>query len=197
MIVLKSHQQWWKYFATTPSLPDINGSARGIYSLITDFLRIKARWNAVRLPYDQYLVYAKIANYCHVRLDCGTYKMRFGEVCLKKEACWAYDADAVKTFGKYYHDFPTRILPESCCRTPENYIAVVSSAGKFHLCIWNSNGMPTAVYPLADARKIVSVSVTGEKTIEVVYENSGKAQQKTVFIINKKNDNKILTENKR
>ena len=113
MIILKSHQLWWKYFAATPSLPNINGSARGIYSLMTDFLRIKARWKAVRLSYEQYLIYAKIANLCQVRMDCGTYKMRFGEVCLKKEACWSHDADAVKTFGKYYYDFPIEILPES------------------------------------------------------------------------------------
>ena len=194
MIVLKSHQQWWKYFDSTPSLPDVNGSARGIYSLMTDFLRIKARWQAVKLPYKQYLVYAKIANLCKVPLDCGTYKMRFGEVCLKKEACWAYDAKDVKIFGKYYHDFPIGILPESCNRTPENYIAIVSSLKKFYLCIWDFNGMPIAVYSLADAKKIQSVSVTAQKTVEVVYENSNKAQQKSTFIMNNTNENKILTE---
>ena len=194
MIVLKSHQLWWKYFAATPSLPNINGSARGIYSLMTDFLRIKARWQAVKLPYKQYLVYAKIANLCKVPLDCGTYKMRFGEVCLKKEACWAYDAKDVKIFGKYYHDFPIGILPESCNRTPENYIAIVSSLKKFYLCIWDFNGMPIAVYSLADANKIQSVSVTAQETVEVVYENSNKAQQKSTFIMNNTNENKILTE---
>ena len=69
MIVLKSHQLWWKYFDSTPSLPDVNGSARGIFSLMTDYLRIKSRWEAVKLPYEQYLVYAKIANLCQVRLN--------------------------------------------------------------------------------------------------------------------------------
>jgi hypothetical protein len=186
---------WWKYFDSTPSLPDVNGSARGIFILMGNFLRIKSRWEAVKLPYEQYLIYAKIANFCHVRLDCGTCKMRFGEVCLKKEACWAHDADAVKTFGKYYYDFPIEILPESCCRTPENYIAVISSAQKFYLCIWDFNGMPMAVYSLADAKKIKSVSAADQKTIDVVYENSDKVQQKSTFIINKTNENKILTEN--
>ncbi|MBO7328565.1 MAG: hypothetical protein J6W00_07335 [Lentisphaeria bacterium] len=196
MIVLKSHQQWWKYFDSTPSLPDVNGSARGIFILMGDFLRIKNRWEAVKLPYEQYLVYAKIANFCQVRLDCGTYRMRFGEVCLKKEAGWAYDAKSVKTFGKYYHDFPIGILPESCCRTPGNYIAVVSSAQKFYLCIWDFSGIPMAVYSLADAKTIQSVSVTEQKTVEVVYKNSDKVQQKSMFVINKINENKILTENK-
>ena len=50
MIILKSHQLWWKYFDSTPSLPNVNGSARGIFSLMTDYLRIKSRWEAVRLP---------------------------------------------------------------------------------------------------------------------------------------------------
>ena len=128
MIILKSHQLWWKYFDSTPSLPNVNGSARGIFSLMTDHLRIKSRWEAVKQPYEQYLIYAKIANFCHVRLNCGTYKMRFGEVCLKKEACWAYDTDAVKTFGKYYHDFPVSILPETCRKNETGYIAVLQSA---------------------------------------------------------------------
>ena len=43
MIVLKSHQLWWKYFDSTPSLPNVNGSARGIFSLMTDFQRIQSR----------------------------------------------------------------------------------------------------------------------------------------------------------
>ena len=140
MIVLKSHQLWWKYFDSTPSLPNVNGSARGIFSLMTDFQRIQSRWKAVKLPYEQYLVYAKIANFCQVRLNCGTYKMRFGEVCLKREAGWAYDADAVKTFGKYYHDFPTALVPESCQRNENNYIAVLRG-GKFFLSLpLGSNG---------------------------------------------------------
>ena len=50
MIILKSHQLWWKYFDSTPSLPNINGSARGIFILMGDFLRIKNRWEAVKLP---------------------------------------------------------------------------------------------------------------------------------------------------
>ena len=146
MIILKSHQLWWKYFDSTPSLPNVNGSARGIFSLITDYLRIKSRWEAVRLPYEQYLVYAKIANLCQVRLNCGTYKMRFGEVCLKKEASWAYDADAVKTFGKYYHDFPISILPETCRKNEAGYIAVLQSAKGLYLCTWDLDGMPLAVH---------------------------------------------------
>lgn len=41
MIILKSHQLWWKYFDSTPALPNVNGSARGIIILMGDFLRIK------------------------------------------------------------------------------------------------------------------------------------------------------------
>ena len=187
MIVLKSHQLWWKYFATTPSLPNINGSARGIYSLMTDFLRIKSRWEAVKLPYEQSLVYAKIANFCQVRLDCGTFRMRFGEVCLNKEASWAYEADAVKTFGKYYHDFPISILPETCRKNGNGYIAVLQSAKTLYLCIWDQTGSPLAVHPLNDVKKIVAVTVEAD---EVKITDADK--QKKHFNLNESNQTKIL-----
>ena len=195
MIVLKSHQLWWKYFAATPSLPNINGSARGIYSLMTDFLRIKSRWEAVKLPYEQYLVYAKIANFCQVRLDCGTFRMRFGEVCLKKEASWAYDADAVKTFGKYYHDFPISILPETCRKNGNGYIAVLQSAKTFYLCIWDQTGSPLAVHPLKDVKKIVSTVPDSEK-VEVTCIDKQKKQYKFIFNLNERNQTKISTGEK-
>ena len=192
MIVLKSHQLWWKYFAVTPSLPNMNGSARGIYSLMTDFLRIKSRWEAVKLPYEQYLVYAKIANFCQVRLDCGTFRMRFGEVCLKKEAGWAYDADAVKTFGKYYHDFPISILPETCRKNENGYIAVLQSAKTLCLCIWDQTGALLAVHPLKDVTKIVAVIVEGDKVKITGIDKQGK-QYKFTFTLNESNRIKILT----
>ena len=195
MIVLKSHQLWWKYFDSTPSLPDVNGSARGIYSLMTDFLRIKSRWEAVKLPYEQYLVYAKIANFCQVRLDCGTYKMRFGEVCLKKEACWAYDADAVKTFGKYYHDFPISILPETCRNNGNGYIAVLQSAKTLYLCIWDQTGSPLAVHPLKDVKKIVSTVPDSEK-VEVTCIDKQEKKCKFIFNLNERNQTKISTGEK-
>lgn len=192
MIVLKSHQLWWKYFDSTPSLPDVNGSARGIYSLMTDFLRIKSRWEAVKLPYEQYLVYAKIANFCQVRLDCGTYKMRFGEVCLKKEASWAHDADAVKTFGKYYHDFPISILPETCRKNGNGYIAVLQNAKTLYLCIWDQTGAPLAVHPLRDTKKIVAVTVEVGK-VKITGTDKQEKQSNFTFDLNKSNQTKILT----
>ena len=192
MIILKSHQLWWKYFDSTPSLPNVNGSAWGIFSLMTDFLRIKSRWEAVKLPYEQYLVYAKIANLCQVRMNCGTYKMRFGEVCLKKEAGWAHDADAVKTFGKYYHDFPVRILPETCRKNEIGYIAVLQSAKLLYLCIWDQNGTPLAVHPLKDVKKIVTVTIDANKA-EILGTDKQEKQYKFTFNLNESNQLKILT----
>lgn len=195
MIVLKSHQLWWKYFDSTPSLPNVNGSARGIFILMGNFLRIKSRWEAVKLPYEQYLVYAKIANFCQVRLDCGTCKMRFGEVCLKKEAGWAYDADAVKTFGKYYHDFPISILPETCRKNENGYIAVLQSAKMLYLCIWDQTGTSIAVHPLRDVKKIVSTVPDSEK-VEVTCIDKQKKQCKFIFNLNERNQTKISTGEK-
>ena len=195
MIVLKSHQLWWKYFDSTPSLPNVNGSARGIFSLMTDFQRIQSRWKAVKLPYEQYLVYAKIANFCQVRLDCGTYKMHFGEVCLKREAGWAYDADAVKTFGKYYHDFPISILPETCRNNENGYIAVLQSAKTLYLCVWDQTGSPLAVHPLKDIKKIVSTVPDSEK-VEVTCIDKQEKQCKFIFNLNERNQTKISTGEK-
>ena len=192
MIILKSHQLWWKYFDSTPSLPNVNGSARGIFSLMTDYLRIKSRLEAVRLPYEQYLVYAKIANACQVRIDCGTYEMRFGEVCLKKEASWAYDADTVKTFGKYYHDFPIRILPETCRKNDTGYIAVLQSAKSLYLCIWDQNGTPFAVHPLNGVQKIVKLTIEADKAEIIGTDKQGK-QYKFTFNLKESNQLKILT----
>ena len=191
MIVLKSHQLWWKYFDSTPSLPNVNGSARGIFILMGNFLRIKNRWEAVKLPYEQYLVYAKIANFCQVRLDCGTFRMRFGEVCLKKEASWAYDADAVKIFGKYYHDFPISILPETCRKYENGYIAVLQSAKTLCLCIWDQTGAPLAVHPLKDAKKIVAVTVEVDE-VKITGADKQKKQYKFTFDLNESNQTKIL-----
>ena len=195
MIVLKSHKLWWKYFDSTPSLPNVNGSARGIFILMGDFLRIKSRWEAVKLPYEQYLVYAKIANFCQVRLDCGTFRMRLGEVCLKREAGWAYDADAVKTFGKYYHDFPISILPETCRNNGNGYIAVLQSAKTLYLCIWDQTGSPLAVHPLKDVKKIVSTVPDSEK-VEVTCIDKQEKQCKFIFNLNERNQTKISTGEK-
>ena len=195
MIVLKSHQLWWKYFDSTPSLPDVNGSARGIFILMGNFLRIKNRWEAVKLPYEQYLVYAKIANFCQVRLDCGTFRMRFGEVCLKREVGWAYDADAVKTFGKYYHDFPISILPETCRKNENGYIAVLQSAKMLYLCIWEQTGAPLAVHPLNNVKKIVSTVPDSEK-VEINCIDKQEKQCKFIFNLNERNQTKISTGEK-
>ena len=192
MIVLKSHQKWWKYFDSTPSLPNVNGSARGIFILMGNFLRIKNRWEAVKLPYEQYLVYAKIANFCQVRLDCGTFRMRFGEVCLKKEASWAHDAKTVKTFGKYYYDFPISILPETCRNNGNGYIAVLQSAKTLYLCIWDQTGAPLAVHPLKDVKKIVTVTVEVDE-VKIAGIDKQEKQYNFTFNLNKSNQLKILT----
>ena len=192
MIVLKSHQLWWKYFDSTPSLPNVNGSARGIFILMGNFLRIKNRWEAVKLPYEQYIVYAKIANFCQVSLDCGTYKMRFGEVCLKKEASWAHDAKTVKTFGKYYYDFPISILPETCRNNGNGYIAVLQSAKTLYLCIWDQTGSPLAVHPLKDVKKIVAVTVEVDE-VKIAGIDKQEKQYNFTFNLNKSNQTKIST----
>ena len=191
-IIMRSHQLWWKYFDSTPSLPNVNGSARGIYTLSTDFLRIKARWEAVKLPYEQYLVYARIANFCRVRLECGTYKMRFGEVALKKEACWSYDAEAVKTSGKYYHAFPTALIPESCRRNGNNYAAVLQGDKQFYLCIWDQAGMPWAVHPLDSVKTIVSMVMDSDKVEINAVDTHGK-QCRFIFAVNERNQTKIYS----
>ena len=146
------------------------------------------------MPYEQYLVYAKIANLCRVRLDCGTYKMRFGEVCLKKESCWAHDEEAVKIHGKYYHDFPIGILPETCRTTAENHLAVLACSGQFYLCIWDRSGTPRAVHLLADAQKIISVSVTNQNHVEVVCQNSGNKHCRAIFACDAANQTAIVAD---
>ena len=190
LIVLKSHQQWWKYFDATPSLPNINGSASGIYVLATDFIRIKSRWEAVKQPYSQYLTYAKIANLCQVRLDCGTYKMRFGEVCVKKEASWAYDEEEVKVHGKYYHDFATSIIPESCLRDENNFAAVLHAVKGLYLCIWDKNGDPVAVHFLKDISEIDSTKLDAGK-VKITGTDKQKKQQTFIFDLNEKNQTGI------
>ena len=114
--------------------------------------------------------------------------MRFGEVCLKKEACWAYDADAVKTFGKYYHDFPISILPETCRKNGNGYIAVLQSAKMLYLCIWDQTGAPLAVHPLKDVKKIVAVTVEVDEV-----KITGTDKQEKHFNLNESNQTKILT----
>ena len=159
---------------------------------MTDYLRIKSSWEAVRLPYEQYLVYAKIANLCQVRMNCGTYKMRFGEVCLKKEACWAHDADAVKTFGKYYHDFPVSILPETCRKHETGYVAVLKSTKNLYLCIWDQNGVPYAVHHLSGVQKIVTVTIDADK-VNIIGSDKQQKQYNFTFSLNESNQLKILT----
>lgn len=198
MVVLKSHQLWWKYFDSTPSLPNVNGSGRGIHSLIIDSARIQSRWEALRLPYKQYLVYAKIANLCQVRLNCGTFKMRFGEVCLKKEACWAYDDRAVKIYGKYYHSFPARLLPETCRIIDDAgttyYSAVLKNLKSHFFCVWDSKGKPRAVYVLADVEKISSVTVSDDNIATIVYLDKQKKEVKNSFQLKQVNETAIPSE---
>ena len=191
MIILKSHLLWWKYFRSVPSMPDVNGSASGIFSLMTDFSRIKSRWEALKLPYQQYLVYAKIANLCRVRLKSGTYKMRFGEVCLKKDACWANDEDAVKTYGKYYHSFPVSIVAETCQKTEEGFSAVLQTGKAFYFCVWDSFGMPLAVHSLGNVKKVVSVTPNKSGSVEIVCLNKNKGQQKSTINLSEQNQTKI------
>ena len=175
--------------------PNVNGSARGIYSLSTDFMRIKARWEALKLPYEQYLIYAKIANFCQVRLACGTYKIRFGEICLQKEAAWAYDKNAVKTYGKFYHSFPVALIPESCQRNENTYAAVLRSGKLFYFCIWDQTGMPFAVHPLNNVKKIVSTVLDAEKAAISCIDKQEK-QCKFIFNLNERNQTKISTGEK-
>ena len=121
--------------------------------------------------------------------------MRFGEVCLKKEACWAHDADAVKTFGKYYHYFPTALVPESCQCNENNYIAVLQSGKLFYLCLWDQTGMPYAVHPLNNVKKIVSTVSDSEK-VEINCIDKQEKQCKFIFNLNERNQTKISTGEK-
>ena len=191
MIILKSHMLWWKYFRSAPSLPDVSGSARGIFILMTDFSRIKSRWEALKLPYQQYLIYAKIANLCKVRLTSGTYKMRFGEICLKKTACWAGDEDAEKTFGKYYHSFPVSIVAETCQKTEGGFYAVLQAGKTLYFCVWDSSGMPLAVHSLGNVKKVVSVTPDKSGSVEIVCLNKNKGQQKSTIDLSEQNQSKI------
>ena len=193
MELLKTHLMWCKYFKATPSLPDISGSASGIFSLAGDFIRIKNRWEGVKLPYEQYLVYEKIANLCQVRLDCGNCKMQFGEVCLKKEACWASDADEVARCGKYYHDFPIGMQPESCVKIPGGYAAILHAHPMQYLCVWNSDGVPTAVHTLKTLKKVTTVSVDNGQ-IKVSGKDHSDAQKTESFSVAERNTAKISTE---
>ena len=118
--------------------------------------------------------------------------MRFGEVCLKREAGWAYDADAVKTFGKYYHDFPISILPETCRNNGNGYIAVLQSAKTLYLCIWDQTGTPFAVHPLKDVKKIVKLTIETDKT-EILGTDKQEKQYKFTLNLTESNQLKILT----
>ena len=118
--------------------------------------------------------------------------MRFGEVCLKKEASWAYDADAVKTFGKYYHDFPIRILPENCRKNEAGYIAVLQSKKTLYLCIWDQNGTPLAVNPLNGVQKIVKLTIEADKA-EILGIDKLEKQYKSTFNLKENNQLKIST----
>ena len=81
-ILLHSHLAWLKYFKDNPSRPSAyeQGSERAIYGALIDGRRIKARLEAARLPWEQYKVYAKIANFCRVPIGNELHKMKFGEV---------------------------------------------------------------------------------------------------------------------
>lgn len=198
MVMLKSHQLWWKYFDSVHSMPNCSGSGHGIETLSMDLARLKYRWRAVNLPYQEYLVYAKIANFCQVRLDCGTYQMRFGEVCVKKLADWFLDDKTVEVYGKYYHDFPTGILPESCrAVTLGNetfYLAVLDDRKadgmwqkSFYLCSWDGGGLPLAVHVLEDFQTLAALAVSGNGKITIRYENARKEQVEKSFSVRETN----------
>ena len=129
-------------------------------------------------------MYAKIANCCCVRLDCGTYKMRFGEVGVKKLADWFLDDQVVAVYGKYYYDFPTVIWPESCRAVTLGddtfYLAVLDNRradgawkkGVF-LCTWNKHGEPLAVRELDDCQTLKTLAADADGRVSISYGTSG------------------------
>ena len=97
-----------------------------------------------------------------------------------------------KSVGKYYHDFPIRILPETCRKNESGYIAVLQSKKTPYLCIWDQNGTPLAVHPMKDVKKIVTVTIDADKA-EIIGTDKQEKQHKFTFNLNESNQLKILT----
>jgi len=177
-VMLKSHLAFLRYFRDNPSRPSVGeqGSGRAIEGLAIDCRRLAARLEAVRLPWSDYKVYAKIANTCRVPMSDALHKMRFGEVRRSGRAPWAYDPGAVRDFGGTIFDHPTTLIAASCRAFVYGgktmYCAVIrddqptleKDAVSLYCCVWDEAGFPLALHPLrGDAekplRKIKTVKV--------------------------------------
>lgn len=158
-ILFHSHLAWLKYFNDNPSRPSgyEQGSERAVYGALIDLRRIKARLEAARLPWEQYKVYAKIANFCRVPIGGKVYKMKFGEVKRVLDAPWAYYPEQARQYGEKIYEYPIVLLAGTCrlvqTGTDAYYCAVViraecESDDVFYLCIWRSDGLPHAIHTL-------------------------------------------------
>ena len=200
-ILLHSHLAWLKYFKDNPSRPSgyEEGSERAIYGAMIDYRRIRARLEAARLPWEQYKVYAKIANSCRVPLGNKLHKMKFGEVKLVLEAPWAHDPEEAENFGARIYEYPFVLLAGTCRRVQlgaETYYCAVilhvecESEDEPHLCIWNSDGQPQAVHDLEPDKKQGSsgmkISIEGD-TVSVMGSNARTYR----FRLTARNDGKI------
>ncbi|MBO4648626.1 MAG: hypothetical protein J5806_10775 [Lentisphaeria bacterium] len=158
-ILLQSHLGWLKYFADNPSRPSgfEQGSGRAIYGALIDLRRIRARLEAARLPWGQYKVYGRIANFCRIPINDELYRLKYGEVKRVLDAPWAYNQEDAKNFGAKINDYPVVLLGDTCRMVQIGaavyYCAVIVIGGcesddVHYLCIWSSNGMPQAIYQL-------------------------------------------------
>lgn len=202
-ILLHSHLAWLKYFKDNPSRPSgyEQGSERAIYGALIDGCRIKARLEAARLPWEQYKVYAKIANFCRVPIGDGLHKMKFGEVKRVLDAPWAYNQEDAKNYGAEINDYPIVLLAGTCrmakIGAAAYYCAVIIPADcepedpAVYLCIWKPDGLPLAVHALKpdkgqDTSKI-GIAVDGD-TVSI----TGLNAETRSFRITDRNNGKIL-----
>ena len=200
-ILLHSHLAWLKYFKNNPSRPSgyEQGSERAIYGALIDGRRIKARLEASRLPWEEYKVYTKIANFCRVPIGDQLHKMKFGEVKLVLDAPWAYNAEDAKNYGAKIYKYPIVLLAGTCRMVQTGaaayYCAVIifaecESDDVHYLCIWKPDGIPQAVHALKQDKRQepgkIGIAIDGD-TVSV----TGLNAQTPHFRITGRNNGKI------
>lgn len=178
-ILLKSHLDWLEHFRTTPSRPTIweSGSIRGVASLGVDLSRIKARQEAMKLDWAQFLVYNTMANSCKIRLNTGEWPMQCGEIRLEFPFC---EEEAAMLREDKYYRFPMQLVPQSCVEFAvaqrRCYAAVIrwtteleggDETYSYYLGIWDRASDAGEMYLLGRAEQNASItSVSSAKTTD-------------------------------
>lgn len=204
-ILLHSHLAWLKYFKENPSRPSAyeQGAERAVYGAMIDLRRIEARLNAVRLPWEQYKVYAKIANSCRVPLEDGLHRMKFGEIKLVLDAAWAYNQKDAENYGSKINEYPVVLLANTCrmerIGTAVYYCAVILPTDRepenpvVYLCIWKQDGLPQAIHKLkldkGQESSKIGISIDGN-TVTI----TGLNAKQPVFRITAGNNGKIRSK---